>query len=233
MGAILRFYDLIMLAILRHIDFDVCKCCILASPAFIKDDFCEYMLKQSVTRMNKNGDYRKIVENKSKFIRAHCSNGHKGAIKEVLSNKETQKLLGDTKASEQTQLLNSFFKILNVDETKAIYGPKHVCVANESQAIQTLMVTDELFRSKDLKKRQKYVKIVEDCKNNGADIQIFSSLHVSGEQLKQITGVAAILRFPMPEILEIDMSDDDESNSDSEFEPSEEDEEEKKSNDYV
>eukprot|EP00486_Rosalina_sp_Unknown_P014467 CAMPEP_0201594152 /NCGR_PEP_ID=MMETSP0190_2-20130828/191553_1 /ASSEMBLY_ACC=CAM_ASM_000263 /TAXON_ID=37353 /ORGANISM="Rosalina sp." /LENGTH=143 /DNA_ID=CAMNT_0048053645 /DNA_START=759 /DNA_END=1187 /DNA_ORIENTATION=- len=126
------------------------------------------------------------------------------------------KKLGDTKASDQTTLLNEFFKILNVDETRAIYGPKHVVFANESQSIQTLMITDELFRSKNLKKREKYVKIVEQCKNNGADIQIFSSLHVSGEQLKQITGIAAILRFPLPEILDLDMSADEEENDEDE-----------------
>merc|ERR1712244_144145 len=116
------------------------------------------------------------------------------------------------KASEQTNLLNSFFKILNVDETKAI---------------QTLMITDELFRAKDLKKREKYVKIVENCKDNGADIQIFSSLHVSGEQLKQITGIAAILRFPLPEILEIDM-DQTEDDEESETESDDEDDDEQK-----
>merc|ERR1712157_91319 len=98
---------------------------------------------------------------------------------------------------------------------------------------QTLLITDELFRSKDLKKREKYVKIVENCKDNGADIQIFSSLHVSGEQLKQITGVAAILRFPMPELLEIDMSDDGSNNSDSESESDDDDDEEEKKNDYI
>ena len=202
--AILKFYDLVIVSILRHIDFNICKCCILASPAFIKDDFLEYMLKKAVNLINKNSDYRKIIENKHKFIRGHCSNGHKGAIKEVLSNQQMIKKLGDTKASDQTNLLNEFFKILNVDETRAIYGPKHVLYANESQAIQTLMITDELFRAKNLKKREKYVKIVEQCKNNGADIEIFSSLHVSGEQLKQITGIAAILRFPLPEILDLE-----------------------------
>jgi len=228
--AILKFYDLIIISILRHIDFNICKCCILASPAFIKDDFLEYMMKKCVNLVNKNPDYKIIIENKHKFIKGHCSNGHKGAIKEVLSNQEMIKKLGDTKASDQTNLLNEFFKILNVDETRAIYGPIHVQFANNSQAIQTLMITDELFRSKNLKKRQKYVKIVEDCKNNGADIQIFSSLHVSGEQLKQITGIAAILRFPMPELLEIDVSDmenqnDDDSSSEDEDDDDDDDDE--------
>jgi hypothetical protein len=34
--------------------------------------------------------------------------------------------------------------------------------------------------------------------------RIFSSSHVSGEQLGQMTGVAAILRFPLPELDELD-----------------------------
>jgi protein pelota len=29
---------------------------------------------------------------------------------------------------------------------------------------------------------------------------IFSSMHVSGEQLKQLSGIAALLRFPLPEL---------------------------------
>lgn len=221
--AILKFYDLVIQAIVRHIDFKVCKCVILASPAFIKDDFYEYMQSQAVKLNNQHSEYRLLIENKQKFIRGHCSNGHKGSLKEVLSNKEMLQKLGDTKASDQTNRLNEFFKILNVDETRAIYGPKHVEFANQSQAIHTLMITDELFRSSDLKKRERYVQLVEQCKQNGADIQIFSSLHVSGEQLKQITGIAAILRFPMPEILELDMSEEEDEEDDEEDDEEEED----------
>lgn len=33
------------------------------------------------------------------------------------------------------------------DPTRACYGPKHVEVAHERMAVQTLLVTDELFRS--------------------------------------------------------------------------------------
>ena len=39
---------------------------------------------------------------------------------------------------------------------------------------------------------------------------IFSRMHVSGDQLNQITGVAAILRFPLPEIENEEMDDDEE-----------------------
>ena len=60
-----------------------------------------------------------------------------------------------------------------------------------------LLVTDTLFRSRDIKTRQQYVKLVEMARENGADVKIFSSMHVSGQQLDQLTGVAALLRFPV------------------------------------
>ena len=39
--------------------------------------------------------------------------------------------------------------------------------------------------------------------------KIFSSMHVSGEQLEQLTGLCAILRFPMEELEDSDDSDSD------------------------
>ena len=42
---IIRFYDTVMASIIRHINFDVVKAVILASPGFVKDQFYDYMLK--------------------------------------------------------------------------------------------------------------------------------------------------------------------------------------------
>lgn len=36
----------------------------------------------------------------------------------------------------------------------------------------------------------------------GGRVLIFSSLHTSGEQLTQLTGIAALLHFPMPDLEE-------------------------------
>ena len=44
----------------------------------------------------------------------------------------------------------------------------------------------------------KYVDLVESVRASGGRVLIFSSAHVSGEQLGQLTGVAALLRFPLP-----------------------------------
>jgi len=79
-------------------------------------------------------------------------------------------------------------------------------------AIETLMVTDNLFRSTNLAERKRFVNLVESVRDNNGDAKIFSSLHVSGEQLSLLSGVAAILRFPLPDLLD---EFDDETDSDS------------------
>lgn len=61
-------------------------------------------------------------------------------------------------------------------------------------------------RSQNVGERRKWVGIVEEVKAAGGEVLIFSSIHESGKQLDQLTGVAAILNFPLPEV----ESDDEE-----------------------
>jgi len=192
---LLRFYDAIIQGVLRHFNFDVVKCIIVASPGFVKDQFCEYMFQQAV-----KNEWKAITENKSKFLLVHSSSGHKHSLKEVLADPAVTARLADTKAAAEVKVLDTFFTMLQTEPDRAYYGISHVEKANEAMAIETLLVTDELFRSMDLPTRKRYVKLVESVKENGGDVRVFSSLHVSGEQLGQLSGVAAILRFPMPDI---------------------------------
>ena len=71
--------------------------------------------------------------------------------------------------------------------------------------MQTLLITDDLFRNSDIARRQKFVELVNSVKDSGGTVHVFSSLHVSGEQLAQISGIAAILRFPLPDLEDIEM----------------------------
>ena len=204
-----RFYENIMQGILRHINFDIVKCVILASPGFVKDQYMDYMIEQAV-----KSDNKVILENKSKFLLVHASSGFKHSLKEVLAEPAVISRIADTKAASEVKALEAFYTILQTDPSRAFYGKKHVITANEAQAIETLLISDKLFRCQDVALRKEYVELVETVKESGGDVKIFSSLHVSGEQLEQITGVAAILRFPMPELEdesdgESDSDDDD------------------------
>lgn len=67
-----------MQGILRHINFDIVKCIILASPGFVKDQFMDYMIQQAIKLDNKI-----ILENKGKFLLVHSSSGFKHSLKGI------------------------------------------------------------------------------------------------------------------------------------------------------
>ncbi|OBZ87657.1 Protein pelota [Choanephora cucurbitarum] len=194
-----RFYEQIYQGILRHINFDVAKAILIASPGFVKDQVYAYVFDQAVKTGNKL-----VLENKNKFVLIHCSSGHKHALTEVMQDPSVQAKLADTKAAREVQALDRFYEMMNQDPDRAFYGFDHVYKANERGAVGTLLVTDELFRSADIATRKKYVALVEQVRAQNGQVYVFSSMHPSGEQLNQLTGVAAILTYPIPDIDELE-----------------------------
>ena len=50
--------------------------------------------------------------------------------------------------------------------------------------------------------RKKWAGLVSDVEDMGGQAIVFAGAHVAGEQLNLMTGVAAILRFPLPDLAE-------------------------------
>jgi len=197
-----KFFETVYQAVIRHVNFDIVKCVLIASPGFVKDQFYEYMFQQASKTDNKT-----LLENKSAFVLVHASSGFKHSLNEVLADPAIANKLADTKAASEIKSLDLFYSTLMSEPSKAFYGLDHVRKANESQAIDTLLISDKLFRCNDVPKRKMYVELVDSVRDSGGDVKMFSSLHPSGEQLDQLTGIAAILRFPMDELDEEDLSD--------------------------
>jgi protein pelota len=197
--AITRFFEAVYQAILRHIDFSKVKVVLVGSPGYVKDDFFQYMQQEAVRR-----DDRSIIENKSKFVLVKASNGHKYALEEVFADPNIMSQMNDTKVAREVEVLHKFMRMMDVDPDRAYYGFHHVQQAQEQQAVDSLLVTDELFRSSNVKMRRQYVDLVENVRANGGSVYIFSSMHISGQQLQQVSGVAAILRYPLPDLDELE-----------------------------
>lgn len=198
--ALNKFFDIVLQAFVKHVDFKVVRCAVIASPGFTKDQFHRHLLLEAERKQ-----LRPIIENKSRILLVHTTSGYKHSLKEVLDAPNVMNMIKDTKAAKEVQALKEFFNMLSNDPDRACYGPKHVEVAHERMAIQTLLITDDLFRSSDVATRKKYANLVDSVKDSGGTALIFSSMHVSGEQLAQLTGIAAILRFPLPELEDIEM----------------------------
>ena len=119
--ALAKFYDNIIQGILRHIDFDIVKCVLIASPGFVRDQFYEYMFQMAVKTDNKI-----LLENKSKFMLIHSSTGFKHSLKEILQDPAVVSKISDTKAASEVKALENFYTTLQCEPDKAFYGKKHV-----------------------------------------------------------------------------------------------------------
>lgn len=65
---------------------------------------------------------------------------------EILVEPSVMAKMADTKALGEVKALEAFYSMLQIEPAKAFYGLKHVERACEAQAIETLLVSDNLFR---------------------------------------------------------------------------------------
>ncbi|KAN0126944.1 pelota [Russula decolorans] len=189
-----RFHDMLYQSFLRHIPYanPTLRAIVIASPGWVRDAVFDYIMTQATQAGNKA-----LLGARQKFLRVHVNSPHVHSLVEVLKSPEVVSRLKETKFAREGIMLDSFFKMLASDEQRAWYGPDHVALAADRGAVGTLLISDELFRAGDPKVRKRYVSIVEDVREKRGEVLIFSSMHESGQQLNQITGIAAILTFPL------------------------------------
>ncbi|KAF8165236.1 eRF1 domain 1-domain-containing protein [Crassisporium funariophilum] len=207
--ALLKFYGTLYDSFIRHIPYGTVglRAIVIASPGWVRDAVYDYI----VTEAGRRGD--KVLQKamKEKCVKVHVSSPHVHSLVEVLKSPEVSNQLKETKFAREGMMLDKFFKMLGSDEMRAWYGPDHVCLAADRGAIGTLLISDNLFRASDPATRKKYVSVVESVQQKGGEVVIFSSMHESGQQLNQLTGIAAILTFPLDiEVVESEEREEEE-----------------------
>lgn len=188
---------------IRLLNLKNLKAIIIASPGTLSKQLYDILCLE----FDKSGD-KDLIKCKNKFLTTTSSTGYLQGLEEVLKNPTIRKQLSDTKVQRNVLLFDEFSKHLNNDDFKSFYGLKECEKAIEvSGAVKVLMITDSLFKNDDINKRKHYIELVEKVKNDGGEVSIFSSLHDSGKQLDQLTGIAVILNYPMHDLED---SDDEE-----------------------
>lgn len=200
-----KFYKAIYTSMTKNYDFSKLKMIILCSPGFYAKTLYDKIIQYATQEQNRN-----ILDNESMFLIAHSSTGYMQGITEVLKNPIYANKLQDTKYSREAHIMDSFMKHLNEDDYKAWYGEQEVFKAAELGAIDELLITDLLARSPDLSQRKKYMDLMKAIESLGGRVVTFSTLHISGEELDRMTGIACILKYPIPDLDEdLDYGEDD------------------------
>jgi len=193
--AFTKFLESCYQAIVRNVNWEVVKCLVLAGPGFTKDQLRKYIDEESV-----RSNQRALMDNRSRIVAVHASSSYKPALKEVMGDPTVQQRIADTKAAREARALQGFFDMMSRDPSRAFYGPGHVFAAAEMGAVQTLLISDAVLRARTVPARRRYLALLDEVQGSGGEVHVLSAAHPSGEQLGRITGLAAVLRFPLPEL---------------------------------
>jgi protein pelota len=189
-----KFHAQVYSAVLKLLALPALRMIILASPGFTKDAVYNYLFEEATRQGEKLLMGNEV---KRRFLKVACNSPHVHSLMEVLRSPEVHAQLKDTKFAREGQLLDKFQRTLATDELRAWYGEAHVFLAAARGAIGSLLISDGLFRAADPARRKRFVKLVEEVRQAGGEAAIFSGLHESGKTLNGLTGIAAILRFPL------------------------------------
>lgn len=95
-----KFLNNVYSAVVRHVDFSIVKCLVIAGPGFSKDQFKEFLDLEAVRRSD-----RPLIENKSRIVLAPASSAYKHSLKEVLASPIIAGSISNTKAARETRVL--------------------------------------------------------------------------------------------------------------------------------
>ncbi|KAE9585421.1 hypothetical protein Lal_00018226 [Lupinus albus] len=196
------FFREVFGSIIKHVDFKVVKSVVIASDGSTKDEFRRFLLLEA-----KRLRMKSIEENKSRIVVVglECNNKGNDNLKEVLGDSTVMNSIKNSKVEIEIRTMRELWEMVCNNSDRVCYGPKSVECAQEMKAIETLLITDDLYRNDEIGTRKKYASLVKSVKENGGKVLVYPSMHVLAQQLQHLTGVAAILRFPLPDLEEMDV----------------------------
>lgn len=208
--AISKFHQTLLDTLLRHLDLpnqSEPRPLLLASPGFLAQSFYNY-----VKSVAQEGNNKSLSSMLPMVTVTHSSNAHLSSLAEVLKSPAVMNRLRNTRFARETQLLDQFYESLRRDDGKAWYGPKEVEKCVDKGAVGrgggVLLISNDLFRAKDVKERKKWVALVDRVREEeGGEVRVLSSAHESGKRLEALGGVAALLTYP---ILDLDEEEEKE-----------------------
>ncbi|KAL5709070.1 hypothetical protein ACHQM5_019797 [Ranunculus cassubicifolius] len=190
-----RFFGSILTAFHEHVDFRTIKHVVIAGPGGLKEKFHSYVFSEA-----KKWKLKPILDNKSRFLLVPTNSRN---FKEILEMAAVKKFVKETEDVEDSNVMDELDFLNATDADRACYGYDSVEIANKLAAIRTLLITDDLFKRSEVATRKKYGTLIESVKKSGGTTRVLFCDRESGKRLGVLTGVAAILRFRIPDLDDI------------------------------
>jgi protein pelota len=166
--------------VLRRQDVDAY---ILAGPGFTKQDALEYI----------ENEVPEVAENLSVVDTSGI--GDRG-VHEVLKRGAVEEVQAETRIAAEAERIDELTKRI-AEGAKVAYGPDAVAEAAEFGAIEELLVLDEHLRRErsNAEWDVDVDDVIETTEQKGGEVVVFSGEFDPGQQLANLGGIAALLRY--------------------------------------
>jgi protein pelota len=158
---------------------------VVVGVGFVKGDFAKYLSDEAKDMAKSVADVKSV------------NNGGVSGIYEALRSGVLLKAAKQLRIVDETEVMEEVMKRLGKNEGTITYGLEPVENAVAMGAVEKLVVADTLLREANEDQRLHLEKLMREAEQRRATITVVSTEHEAGEQLQALTGIAALLRFPL------------------------------------
>lgn len=156
---------------------------LIVGPGFTKDHFAKELRSEA-----------KYLGPRSVAVKSVGSGGVAG-VHEAIRVGAINKIRRDSRAVQETELVNEVLKRLGSSSGDVSYGFDPIEADTEAGAVDTLIVSDQVIREAQDEDRSRIESTIRRVEERGGKIALVSSEQEAGKMLQSLGGIAALLRY--------------------------------------
>jgi len=156
---------------------------LVVGPGFTKDHFA----KEARSSL-------RSLRSRSLVVKAVGSGGVAG-VHEAIRVGAVNKIRKDSRAVQETELVNEALKRLGSSSGDISYGLDQVEADTSAGAVDRLIVADHVIREAEDEERSRIEAIMRKVEERGGKVTLVSSEQEAGKMLQSLGGLAALLRY--------------------------------------
>ena len=158
---------------------------VIVGVGFVKGDFVKFLADEAPDVAKTVADVKSV------------NNGGVSGIYEALRSGVLLKAAKQLRIVYETEIVEEVMKRLGKGEATITYGIDEVETAVKMGAVEKLVLADIMLRESNDEQRLHLAKLMEETEQRRGRITVISTEHEAGEKLLALTGIAALLRFPI------------------------------------
>ena len=156
---------------------------LIVGPGFTKDHFAKDLRSEA-----------RYLGQRSVAVKSVGSGGVAG-VHEAIRVGAINKIRRDSRAVQETELVNEALKRLGSSSGDISYGLERIEADTQTGAVDTLIVSDQVIREAQDEERHRIEATMRIVEERGGKIALVSSEQEAGKMLQSLGGIAALLRY--------------------------------------